>query len=537
MATRPAARQASTGHPYDAVVIGAGPNGLAAAITLARAGCSVIVYEAKDSVGGGSRTQELTLPGFAHDVCSAIHPYAVASPFFKSIPLERYGVEWVHPPAPLAHPLPDGRAAVLERAFGDLDRTLGPDAAAWRHLIAPQVAQWDAIVDGALGPIRPLHQMRRPFASLALARFGLYALQSIRGLAERSFEGDPARALLAGIAAHAMLPLDRVPTAAAGVLMATMAHVVGWPLARGGSQTIVDALAAYLRELGGEIVTGAPIASLDELPPARAILADVTPRQLLALAGDRLPAIYSRRLGRYRYGPGVFKMDFALDGPIPWHNPDCLRAATVHVGGTLPELAESEQEVWAGKPPERPFVLLAQQSLFDASRAPAGKHTAWAYCHVPAGSDVDMAARIEAQIERFAPGFRDRILARHTLTAEQMESYNPNYIGGDINGGLANLTQLFTRPIVTPNIANPYATPVKGLYLCSSSTPPGGGVHGLCGYFAARAALRSVFGKHAEELGAAPQPAERDAEAQNGWADLLTGDGEAYVSGAGKERA
>jgi phytoene dehydrogenase-like protein len=485
----------ATHDAYDAVVIGAGPNGLAAAITLARAGHSVIVYEAKDTIGGGSRSRELTLPGFVHDVCSAIHPYALVSPFFRTLPLERYGVEWVYSPAPLAHPLPDGRAAVLERAFGDLDKTLGPDAAAWRRLIAPQVAWWDTIVDGALGPIRPLHQLQRPVRSLALARFGAYALQSVRGLAERSFADDPARALLAGIAAHSMLPLERAPTAAAGVLMATMAHVVGWPMARGGSQRIVDALAAYLRDLGGEIVTGTPIATLDELPPARAILADVTPRQLLAMAGDRLPAGYSRRLARFRYGPGVFKMDFALDGPIPWRNPDCLRAATVHVGGTLPELAASERAVWSGEPPERPFVLLAQQSLFDETRAPAGKQTAWAYCHVPAGSDVDMTARIEAQIERFAPGFRDRILARHTLTASEMEAYNANYVGGDINGGLASLTQLFTRPLITPNIANPYATPAKGLYLCSSSTPPGGGVHGLCGYFAAHAALRDVFGR------------------------------------------
>ena len=484
---------------YDAVVIGAGPNGLAAAITLARAGHSVIIYEASDTIGGGSRSQKLTLPGFVHDICSAIHPYAVASPFFQTLPLEQYGVEWIYSPAPLAHPLPDGRVAVLERGFGDLDRTLGHDAAVWRRLIAPHVVQWDALVDGALGPIRPLRQLRHPFNSLALARFGLYALQPVRGLAERIFADEPARALLAGIAAHAMLPLERAPTAAAGVLMATMAHVVGWPMAHGGSQRIVDALAAHLRDLGGEIVTGSPIASLNELPPARAVLADVTPRQLLGIARDQLPAHYAQRLARYRYGPGVFKIDFALDGPIPWRNPDCLRAATVHIGGTLSELAASERAVWRGEPLERPFVLLAQQSLFDESRAPAGKHTAWAYCHVPHGSDVDMSARIETQIERFAPGFRERILARHTMTASEMEGYNPNYIGGDINGGLADLAQLFTRPIITPNIANPYATPVKGLYLCSSSTPPGGGVHGLCGYFAASAALRDVFGRHEHE--------------------------------------
>jgi phytoene dehydrogenase-like protein len=486
----------ATRNAYDAVVVGAGPNGLAAAITLARAGHSVVIFEARDAIGGGSRSAELTLPGFVHDICSAIHPYGVASPFLRSVPLQRYGVEWVYSPAPLAHPLADGRAAALERSFSDLARTLGAhDAHAWRRLVAPQVANWDALADGALGPIRPLHLARRPFEALAAARFGLYALQSVRGLAERTFEDDPARALLAGIAAHSMLPLERAPTAAAGVLMATMAHEVGWPMARGGSQRIVDALAAYLRALGGEIVTGRPIATLDELPPARAILADVTPRQLLRMAGDRLPGAYSRRLARYRYGPGVFKMDMALDGPIPWRNPDCLRAATVHVGGTLAELADSERAVWAGAPLERPFVLLAQQSLFDTSRAPEGKQTAWAYCHVPAGSDADMSERIEAQIERFAPGFRDRILARHIMSAAQMEAYNANYVGGDINGGLANLAQLFLRPLPTVNIANPYATPVRGLYLCSSSTPPGGGVHGLCGYFAAQAALRELFGR------------------------------------------
>ena len=517
----------ATHDTYDAVVIGAGPNGLAAAITLARAGHSVIVYEAKDTIGGGSRSRELTLPGFFHDVCSAIHPYALASPFFRTLPLERYGVEWVYSPAPLAHPLPDGRAAVLERAFGDLDRTLGADAAAWRRLIAPQVAWWDTIVDGALGPIRPLHQVQHPIASLALLRFGTFALQSVRGLAQRTFADDPARALLAGIASHSMLPLERAPTAAAAMLMATMAHVVGWPMARGGSQRIVDALAAYLRDLGGEIVTGRPITSLDELPPARAILADITPRQLVRIAGNQLPERYVRRLGRYRYGPGVFKVDFALDGPIPWRNPDCLRAATMHVGGTLPELAASERAVWSGEPPERPFVLLAQQSLFDESRAPAGKHTAWAYCHVPASSEVDMTERIEAQIERFAPGFRDCILARHTLTAREMEAYNPNYVGGDINGGLASLTQLFTRPLITPNIANPYATPTKGLYLCSSSTPPGGGVHGLCGYFAARATLRDVFGQ------CEPNPASNDPALLGAPAQAS----EPWVATAGEERA
>ncbi len=499
---------------YDAAVIGAGPNGLAAAITLAEAGHSVIVYEGSTEIGGGCRTKELTLPGFLHDVCSAIHPYGVASPFFLSLPLERYGLEWVYSPAPLAHPLAEGNAAVLERDPSELDGTLGQDAEAWRRLFAPQIAHWDAIVDGALGPLRVGHQVRHPVASLGLARFGIYALQSARGLAERTFSGEAARALLAGIAAHSMLPLERVPTAAAGVLLGTMAHVVGWPLARGGSQRIVEALAAHLKTLGGEIVTGQTIASLDELPPTRAILADVTPRQLLAIAGDRLPESYTRRLARYRYGPGVFKLDLALDGPIPWRNPGCLRAATVHVGGTLEEIAESERAVWSGTPSERPLVLVAQQSLFDASRAPEGKQAIWAYCHVPAGSEEDMTGRIEAQIERFAPGFRDRILARHTMNTRQLETYNPNDVGGDINGGQADLPQLFTRPVATADLANPYATPVEGLYLCSSSTPPGGGVHGLCGYFAASAALRSITRRPAPGL--TPQAAAHRGVAQPG---------------------
>jgi phytoene dehydrogenase-like protein len=481
---------------YDAVVIGAGPNGLAAAITLARTGYSVIVYEAAERIGGGCRSKELTLPGFVHDVCSAIHPYAIASPFFQTLPLERYGVEWVHAPVPLAHPLSDGRAAVLERALDDLP-TLGRDAAAWRQVFAPQVAHWDAIADGALGPLRPLRQMSHPVRSISLARFGLYALQSASGLAGRVFTEEPARALFAGIAAHSMLPLEQIPTAAAGVLMGTLAHTVGWPVARGGSQRMVDALAAYLRDLGGQIVTGTPVSALSELPQARTILADVTPRQLLALAGDALPARYQMQLARYRYGPGVFKIDYALDGPVPWLNGEVQRAATVHVGGTLPEIAASERAAWRGEHAERPFVLVAQQSLFDPTRAPDGKQTLWAYCHVPSGSDVDMTERIETQIERFAPGFRDRVLARHTMTAAQMQAYNSNYVGGDINGGVFDLTQLFTRPVITPNISNPYATPVPGLYLCSSATPPGGGVHGLCGYFAARAALRDVFGKDA----------------------------------------
>lgn len=485
-------------HAYDAAIIGAGPNGLAAAITLARRGHSVVVYEAATEIGGGCRSKALTLPGFTHDVCAAIHPYGVASPFFQSLPLERYGVEWVHAPTPLAHPLPDGRVAVLERSLDAMSRTLGADATAWRILFEPGVRHWRDILDGTLGPLRPLRQLRRPLPSIRLARFGAFALQSAQHVAERYFHDDPARALFGGIAAHSMLPLDQTPTAVAGLLMGTLGHVAGWPLARGGSQRLVDALAAYLRDLGGDIVTDTPITSLDDLPPTDIVLADITPRQLLQIAGERLPAAYRAQLQRYRYGPGVFKLDLALDGPIPWTNPECARAATVHVGGTLEEIAASERAVWAGCVSERPFVLLAQQSLFDTTRAPEGRHTVWAYCHVPHGSDVDMTERIEQQIERFAPGFRARILARHSFTASQMESYNPNYIGGDINGGVQDLLQLFTRPVVTVNPSNPYATPVDGLYLCSSSTPPGGGVHGMCGYFAADAAARYLARRHAK---------------------------------------
>lgn len=500
---------ATSTRSYDAVIIGAGPNGLAAAITLARQGHSVAIFEAASEVGGGCRSKALTLPGFTHDVCAAIHPYGVASPFFQTLPLERYGVEWLHAPAPLAHPLPDGRVAILERSLDVMSQSLGEDATAWRRLFEPSVQHLGDILDGALGPLRPLHQLRRPLPSLRLTRFGAYALQSAQSVAERLFLDDPARALFGGIAAHSMLPLDQAPTAVAALLMATLGHAVGWPMARGGSQRLVNALAAYLRDLGGEIVIDTPITSLDDLPPSAVTLADITPRQLLQLAGDRLPASYRAQLQRYRYGPGVFKLDLALDGPIPWANPACARAATVHLGGTLDEIALSERAVWAGETAARPFTLLAQQSLFDDSRAPLGRHTVWAYCHVPSGSDEDMTERVERQIERFAPGFRDRILARHSFTAREMHAYNANYVGGDINGGVQDLLQLFTRPAVTANISNPYATPVEGLYLCSSSTPPGGGVHGMCGYFAASAAARYLSRRHGARATpnfAAPEP-------------------------------
>ena len=443
------------------------------------------MLEARETVGGGSRSAELTLPGFVHDVCSAIHPLGVASPFFRSVPLAGHGLEWIFPPASLAHPLDDGTAVVVERSVQTTSETLGPDAAAYRRLMSPLVADWDKLAVELLGPLP--FPPRHP---IALMRFGLRAIWPARGLLKTVFRGPRAPAVVAGMAGHSMLPLDAPLTAGFGLIFATTAHAVGWPMARGGSQKIVDALACYLKSLGGEIVTGRPVATIDELPPGRAVLFDVTPRQLARMAGHRLPPGYVRKLQGYRYGVGVFKVDWALDGPIPWQAAECARCATVHLGGTLEEIANSERAVWQGQHPERPFVLLAQHSLFDPTRAPDGKHTAWAYCHVPPGSTFDMTARIEAQIERFAPGFRDRILARSVKSPAEIEQYNPNYIGGDINGGVQDWRQLYTRPMLR---AVPYSTPNQGIYICSSSTPPGGGVHGMCGYFAAQAALTRVL--------------------------------------------
>lgn len=464
----------------DAVVVGSGPNGLAAAITLARAGRSVLVLEAADTVGGGVRTAELTLAGFRHDVCSAIHALAKASPFFRELPLDDHGLELVQPPAPLAHPLDDGTAVMLERSVEETAAGLGPDAEAYRKLMGPLADRADRLEPFLLGhsPIP-----RRP---LVAARFGLLALRSAAGLAKR-FEGERARALFAGLAAHSIQDLHRMPTASFGLVLGLFGHTHGWPLVRGGSGRLADALASYLRSLGGEIETGRRVDSVDELPAARLTMLDVTPRQVLSLAGHRLPGRYARALRRYRYGPGVFKLDWALDGPVPWAAPECGRAATVHLGGTFEEIALSEATVWRGEAPERPYVLVAQQSPFDDSRAPEGKHTLWAYCHVPNGSPVDMTQRIEAQVERFAPGFRERILERSVKGPAEIERYNENYVGGDIAGGVQDLRQLYTRPVVR---LNPYSTPVDGLYICSSSTPPGGGVHGLCGYYAAQSALK-----------------------------------------------
>lgn len=467
----------------DAVVIGAGPNGLAAAITLARAGWHVTVYEARDSVGGGTSSEALTLPGYVHDVCSAVHPMAIASACFRELPLARYGLGWIEPPAMLAHPLDDGTAVVVQRSVDATAAAMGEDAGAYRRLIGAVVRAWPKIEPAILAPIG------WPDHPVALARFGLSALQPAASLARRRFRTVGARALFAGIAAHGMLPLTKPATAAFGLVLGALAHTAGWSIPRGGAQSIADALAAYFRSMGGQIITGTPVTSLDALPPAAAVLCDLSPRPFLQIAGARLPDGYQRALRRYRYGMGAFKVDWALDAPIPWRAPACATAVTVHLGGTLEEIAASEEAAWTGSEAERPFVLLAQPTVVDPSRAPAGKHVAWAYCHVPNGSTVDMADRIEAQVERFAPGFRARVLARATMNTAEIEARNPNMLGGDIGAGASDLPQLFLRPTWRQ-----YSTPVRGLYLCSASTPPGVGVHGLCGYFAAKRVLRQFEG-------------------------------------------
>jgi phytoene dehydrogenase-like protein len=468
-------------HPNDAVVVGAGPNGLAAAIVMARAGRRVTLIEGAETVGGGCRSEELTLPGFVHDTCSTVHALALVSPFLSSLPLAEHGLELAHPAAPLAHPLDDGSAVILERSVEETARGLGPDAQAYRRLFDPLVRTADELMREILGPLRP------PRHPLVLARFGAIGLRSASGLARSRFQGERARALLAGCCAHSMLSLRSPASAAFGIVLALSAHQVGWPVARGGSQRLAEALASHLRSLGGEIQTGRWVESLDEVTGTGATLLDVSPRQLLRLAGQRLPDRYARRLARYRYGPGVFKLDWALDGSIPWTAAEVSRAGTVHLGGSLEEIAASEEAASKGEHAARPFVLLVQPSLFDSTRVPAGKQTAWAYSHVPHGSPRDMTVAIEAQVERFAPGFKDLIAARSAMGPAEVERRNPNYVGGDINSGVQDLRQLFTRPVARPV---PYSTPVKGLYICSSSTPPGGGVHGMCGYFAARSALR-----------------------------------------------
>lgn len=464
---------------YDAIVIGAGPNGLAAAIEIARAGRRVCLYEGHSTVGGGTRSAELTLPGFIHDVCSAVHPLAASSPFFTQLPLEKYGLEFVYPPASLAHPFDDGTALIVERSLDATAARLGKDSASYRSVFSSLVNAWDGIAGDILGPVGiPRH----PFAT---ARFGLNGIRSAKGFAEAKFQEDKTRTLFAGMAAHSFLALDWAGTTAFGLVLGVLAHTGGWPIVRGGSQNLANALAAHFKELGGEIIVNHRVASLSDLPAARAVLCDVTPRQLLILAGDALSPGFRRRLERYRYGPAAFKIDWALNAPVPWQAPECKTAGTVHLGGSLAEIVTSEWNATHGQHSEKPFVLIAQPSLFDSTRAPAGQHTLWAYCHVPNGSTVDMTDAIENQIERFAPGFRDCILSRSVMNPADFERYNPNLIGGDIVGGIQDLAQMFLRPT-----ARMYSTSKEGLYLCSSSTPPGGGVHGLCGFHAARLALR-----------------------------------------------
>jgi phytoene dehydrogenase-like protein len=469
---------------YDAIVVGSGPNGLAAAILMQQKGLSVLLVEGKDTIGGGLRSAELTLPGYIHDICSAVHPLAVSSPFFKTLPLNAYGLEFIYPGIAAAHPFDNGTAALLKKSVIDTETSLGNNENSYEKLITPVLNDWPLIASDALGPLRfPSHPLR-------MARFGKKALTSASYLSG-SLKSAEAKGFFAGMAAHAIQPLSNLGTSAVALVLLTAGHLEGWPSPKGGSNKIANALASFFVSLGGKIETSFCIKSLAQLPSAHAVLFDVTPHQLLQIAGHKFSTLYKWQLERYRYGMGVFKIDWALDAPIPFKADECRQAGTIHLGNTFKEIADGEQEIWEGKHPEKPFTLLAQPSIFDRSRAPENKHTAWAYCHVPQGSRKDMTAVIENQVERFAPGFKETILARHTMDTTQMEAYNPNYIGGDINGGAMNIGQLFTRPALR---LSPYKTSAKGIYICSSSTPPGGGVHGMCGYHAAKKALEDVFG-------------------------------------------
>ncbi|MEM6348288.1 MAG: NAD(P)/FAD-dependent oxidoreductase [Bacteroidota bacterium] len=467
---------------YDAVVIGSGPNGLSAAIELARNGAKVMVLEGHEEIGGGTRTAELTLPGFQHDYCSAVHPMGVLSPYWKALPLAEHGLEWVYSQASVAHPLDDEPAVMLYRSVEQTMANLGEDAAAWKKLVQPFVNRGEALLQDSLGPLS------LPQNPLLLARFGLKAMRSAAGLARSKFQGDRAQALFAGCAGHSVLPLEMRFSAAIGLMFAVTGHMIDWPVAKGGSHSITKALASYFESLGGEIETGKWVQSLSELPSSKVVLFDTDPLQLASIADDSLPEGYRKRLRKYHYGPGAFKVDWALDGPIPWNDSQCRLASTVHVGGTLAEIAESEKAAWEGRISEKPFLILCQQSEFD-KRSPQGQHTAYAYCHVPHGSEVDMTERIENQIERFASGFKDLILAKHKTSPDDFHRYNPNYLGGAITGGAAHFAQLFTRPVAR---MNPYTTPNRRLFICSAATPPGGGVHGMCGYHAAKTALKRI---------------------------------------------
>lgn len=475
---------------FDAVVVGSGPNGLAAAILLQQNGLSVLLIEGQDTIGGGMRSAELTLPGFIHDICSAIHPLAAGSPFFKTLPLDQYGLEYIYPEIDAAHPFDDGTAAILKHSIAETAINLGADEDAYLQLLHPVMHNWPAIAADVLGP---LHFSKHP---LAMAQFGLKALTSATHLS-KIFKTEKAKGLLAGMAAHAMQPLTNAATSAIALVLMVNSHLRGWPMPKGGTQSLANALADYFVSIGGKIETGFYVRSMEQLPSANAVLFDIAPRQLLQIAGHQFSSLYKWQLERYRYGMGVFKVDWALDTPVPFTAPDCQKAGTVHIGNTMAEIVYSEQQTWNGSLPEKPFVLLAQHSIFDPIRAPEGKHTAWAYCHTPANSTADMTDVIEKQIERFAPGFRDRILAKHTLNSVQMEAYNPNYVGGDINSGVIDMGQLFTRPALR---WSPYRTSAKGIYLCSASTPPGGGVHGMCGYYAAKKALSDVFSIKTDSL-------------------------------------
>jgi phytoene dehydrogenase-like protein len=466
-----------------AVVVGSGPNGLAAALTLARAGLAVQVLEGAGTPGGGCRTEELTLPGFLHDVCSAVHPLAAASPFFTGTSLAAGGVKLLTPKVAFAHPLDGGRAGAVAGSVAETASGLGADSGAYRRLFGPLVRDADRILPAFLGPLRSV-----PAHPLPVSRFGLEGLQPAARLVRR-FGTDEARAIVAGASAHSFLPLSAPLTGAYGMMLTIIAHSVGWPVVEGGSARLIEALVAELAALGGQVITGQWVSSLADLPPARVTLLDITPRQLLRLAGDQLPPRYGRALRRFRYGPGISKVDWALNGPVPWAADAARQAGTVHLGGTFAEVARAEADVAAGRHPERPFCLVAQPGVVDPPRAPEGKHTLWGYCHVPAGSAVDMTARIEAQIERFAPGFRDLVIARSTRTAAEVERHNPNHVGGDITGGAGTLRQTLFRPVAR---WNQYRTALPGVYLCSSSTPPGGGVHGMCGAWAARTALADL---------------------------------------------
>ncbi|MEM9831495.1 MAG: NAD(P)/FAD-dependent oxidoreductase [Bacteroidota bacterium] len=469
---------------YDCVVIGSGPNGLAAAIELQRSGLSVKILEAKGKVGGGARSEELTLPSFIHDVGSAIHPLGYASPFFRQLPLQDFGLEWIHPPEAVAHPLDDGTTVTLSRSIEITASSLGSDADAYRDLMMPIVKNWEHIAPDFLGPFRfPKHPLK-------MAQFGLSALQSATFLASTQFKTSATKGFFAGLAAHSILPLEKVATSGIGLVLGALGHVVGWPFPKGGAQSISNALAGYFKSLGGDIETGCEVQSVADIPNCRATVWDVTPWQLLEIEGLKLSNAYRNQLKQFRYGPGIFKVDWALSDPIPFKNPKANKAATIHLGGTLEEIAQSERDAWQGKHNSQPYVLLVQQSPFDPTRAPEGKHTAWAYCHVPRYSTQDMTKIIENQVERFAPGFKDTILQKHTMNTRQVNRFNPNYIGGDVNGGAQLITQLFTRPTFS---LTPYRTAAQGVYICSSSTPPGGGVHGMCGYHAARTVVRDEF--------------------------------------------